>query len=280
MDVMPDIVKVNAMEKTILRAAEKMVDPPLLLPDDDVLSAYSFKAGGLNFGGVDEQGRARAIPLQTGGNLPVGLDLSNRCREVINEGFFLTLFQVLMEKTPNQTATEVVERAKERAQLLAPTMGRQQDELLRPIIERELDIVLAAGGLDLLGPVPEGLRQVGGHIQPLYVTEMQQALAAVDGQATLRSLEGLGMLAQFDPTALDYLDAGEAAKIIFKTHGVPAAVQRSDRAVKKIRQERQAAQAQAQQAALMSQGLQEAGVAAQAVKTGAEAEQIMKGAEG
>jgi hypothetical protein len=276
MDVMATIVKLNAMEKTITRAAEKMVDPPLLLPDDDILSGYSFKAGSLVYGAVDEQGRPLAHPLQTGGQLPVGLEMSDRCRSVINEAFFLTLFQVLLERTPNQTATEVIERSRERAQLLAPIMGRQQDEMLRPIIEREMDIIVAAGGLGLLGPMPEGLRAAGGYIQPQYASEMYQALAAVDGQATLRFMEGLAMAMQFDPAAADNFNADAATRVLFKTHGVPAEVQRSEQEVGRLRKARAEQEAQAQQMAMMTQGIQEAGAAAQAIKTGAEANQIME----
>ena len=43
------------------------------------------------------------------------------------------------------TATEVLERAREKGALLAPTMGRQQSEALGPMIEREIDILVECG---------------------------------------------------------------------------------------------------------------------------------------
>ncbi|MDR0882569.1 MAG: head-tail connector protein [Candidatus Adiutrix sp.] len=152
MEAMPDIVQINAMKKTLLRAAEKMVNPPLLLPEDEVLSAFSLRAGSLNYGGLDDQGRQRVVALKLDGQLPIGLSMIEKAREVIEGAFYLKLFQILTE-TPNQTAAEVWERAREKAQLLGPVLGRQQSELLRPLIDRELDILRAAGALP---PPPAG----------------------------------------------------------------------------------------------------------------------------
>ena len=275
MDAMPDIVMVNAMNKTLIRAAEKMVNPPLLVPEDDVLSAFSLKAGSINYGGLDDQGRQRVAPLQVGGNLPIGLEMINRSREVINEAFFLNLFQVLLEKSGQQTATEVVERAKEKAQLLAPTMGRQQAELLRAVIERELDIIINAGGLNLLPPVPGGLPLVGGRLQPQYTTEMAQAMASFDSQAVMQSIQALGLLAQVDPGVMDIIDFDAAGRVVIASSGVPSIMVRGEEEVKQIRQQREAAQAQMAQAQMMSQGLAEAGTLMDVAGKNAEIEQMM-----
>jgi hypothetical protein len=43
------------------------------------------------------------------------------------------------------TATEVLERAREKGMLLAPTAGRMQAEFLGPLIEREIDLLARQG---------------------------------------------------------------------------------------------------------------------------------------
>lgn len=257
MEVMPDIVQVNAMKKTMLRAAEKMVNPPLLTPEDDVLTAFSLKAGSINYGGLDEQGRQRVVPLQIGGNLPIGMEMINEARQTINEAFYINLFQILVE-TPQKTATEVMERAQEKAQLLAPVMGRQQSELLRPIIEREVDILSAAG---VIPPPPEEMARLGGEVLPRYESSMAAALAGSEGTAVLQAFQGLAALAQHQPDVLDNIDFDQAGRIIIRSFGAPAAICRDEASVEQMRREKsEAAAGQEEQLAQMMGGV-EAGLA-------------------
>ncbi len=254
MEVMADIVQVNAMKKTILRAAEKMVNPPLLTPEDDILTAFSLKTGSINYGGLDDQGRQRVVPLQLGGNLPVGRELVQESQKVINEAFYGNLFQILVE-SPQKTATEVMELALEKAQLLAPAVGRQQSELLRPIIERELDILIQGGALDALPPLPPALAAGARGLEPKYETDLAQAVSARDGQAILKALAALGALAQFDPEVMNLIDAQAAGRAIWRSFGAPAAVTRSAKEMKKL----QAEQSQAKEARALLEGLNQAG---------------------
>ena len=250
MEVMADIVQVNEMKKTILRAGQKMVDPPLLLTDDDILHGFNLRAGGLNHGGLDAQGKPRVQPLQLGGNLPMGRDLIQDAREVINEAFHNNLFQILVE-TPQKTATEVIERAQEKAQLLAPVMGRQQSELLRPIIDREVDVLIQAGAIP---PAPEELAEAGAEVHPKYDTPMAQALDSRDGQAILNAIQGLAMLAEIDPSAMDLINAVEAGRKVWDGFGATTAVLRTPEEVAEKQQER----AEQEQQAMMMQQAQAA----------------------
>ena len=246
MEAMPDIVQVNAMKKTMLRAAEKMVDPPLLTPENDVLTAFSLKAGSINYGGLDDQGRQMVVPLQLGGNLPIGMEMISNSREVINEAFYINLFQILVD-TPQKTATEVIERAQEKAQLLAPVMGRQQSEFLMPTIDRELDILQAAG---VIPPPPEELTNTGALVHPKYETPMAAALDSRDGSAILQAFQGVAAMSQVNPQIMDIINFDEAAKIVIRSFGAPAAIQNEDEAIAQIRQARAE---QEQQQAMMEQ---------------------------
>jgi hypothetical protein len=129
------------MKKTIIRAGQMVVAPPIMLSDDASLSAFDVRSNALNFGYVDGQGRPMAMPFETKGRVDIGIDLMDKEREVINDAFFVTLFRILVEE-PQITATEAMLRAQEKGQLLAPTMGRMQSEIGSTIVERELDILL------------------------------------------------------------------------------------------------------------------------------------------
>ena len=262
MEVMPSIIQLNEMTKTILRAAEKMVDPPILVPDGDVITAFNLRPGAVNFGGLDYDGRPRMVPFQINGNLPVGLEMIEDRRRVINEAFFINLFQVLVERPGDQTATEVIERATEKAQLLAPVMGRQQSELLWPIINRELDILSTAGALP---PAPESLRRAGVPVNPKYETDMAQALGSQDARAILNAFASLATLAQADESVLKMVDIRQAGRRLWVSSGASARVLRSEEEMEQMDAEARAAQ---EQAALM----QEAGALAQGLATVSAAE--------
>lgn len=243
MEVMPDIVQVNAMKKTILRAAEKMVNPPLLTPDDDVLTAFSLKAGSINYGGLDDQGRQRVVPLELGGQLPVGLDLIEQGRKSINQAFCLDLFQLLIDGH-QKTATEVMELAWEKAQLLAPAIGRQQSELLGPIIDRELDILINGGALDCLPPMPPALAEIwAGGLRPKYESDLSRIMENREARLMLNALTALGSLAQFDASVLSLIDGEAAGRFLWSSLGGPAAVTRDREEMDKARDEMKAAQA-------------------------------------
>ena len=263
MTVLPDIKMINEMSKTVLRAAHKIVDPPLLLQEDGVLQAFNTRPGALNFGGVDEQGRQVVQPLQTGARVDIGMDMMEQRRKVINDAFLITLFQILVE-SPNMTATEAMLRAQEKGALLAPTMGRQQSEMLGPLIERELDILARAG---VLPAMPEILREAGGDVEIEYVSPLNRAQRAEEGVAILRTLEAVAPLAQIDPSVMMIFKPEEIARELSEINGVPAKILRSQEEVEEMK----AAQAQQAEAQAI---LQAAPVAANSAKTLAETAQL------
>ncbi len=241
MTALSDIKMLNEMSKTMLRAAHKAVDPPLLLHEDGVLRAFDLRPGALNYGGVDDQGRQLVQPLDTGARIDWGMDLLEERRRAINDAFLISLFQILVDQ-PNMTATEAMLRAQEKGALLAPTMGRQQSEMLGPLIERELDILAAAGALP---PPPPELIEMGIDIDIEYVSPLNRMQRAEDGVGIMRTLEAVTPLAQIDPTVLDVFDPEGIVRELAEINGVPAKVLRSPEEMEALKDQR----AQQQQAA-------------------------------
>ena len=242
MTVLPEIKMINEMSKTVIRAAHKIVDPPLLLQEDGVLQAFNARPGALNFGGVNERGEQMVQPLQTGARVDIGMDMMEQRRKVINDAFLITLFQILVE-SPNMTATEAMLRAQEKGALLAPTMGRQQSEMLGPMIERELDILARAG---VLPPMPEAMIEMDGNVEIEYVSPLNRAQRAEEGVAILRTLESVTPLAQIDPSVMMIFNPEMIARELSEINGVPAKVLRSREEIEAMKME-QAQQAEAQQ---------------------------------
>lgn len=261
--VLPDIKTLNEMQKTILRAGHLAVSPPLLLQEDGALQAFDMRPNALNFGGVDDRGQAMVQPLRIEGRLDWGMEMIEARQRIINDAFLVTLFQILVEQ-PNMTATEAMLRAQEKGALLAPTMGRQQSEMLGPCIERELDILGRAG---ILPEMPQELVDLGGEIEIEYVSPLNRAQRAEDGVAILRTFESIAPLAQIDPNVMLAFDSVKAARELAEINGVPAKIIRSDDEIKALQDQ----QAEAAQAAQL---LEAAPIAADTAKTIMETQQM------
>lgn len=258
MQVLADIKMLNEMEKTIMRAAHKIVDPPLLIYGDGILTSFNARPNALNYGGVDDQGRQLVVPLKTGSNLPIAEDKAEQKRKMINDAFYVTLFQILVEN-PRMTATEAMIRAQEKGQLLAPTVGRQQSEWLGAVIERDIDIIMSN---NVLPPPPDALLESGGGIKVNYTSPLSRLRRAEDGVAIMRTLEQVTPLANARPEILDNFDMDLIAVELSEINGAPPKIMRSAEVVAAIREERN-------QAAQQQQQIEQAELAANAARNGA-----------
>lgn len=239
MTALADIRMLNEMEKTTIRAAHRVVDPPLLLSEDGALQAFSTRPNALNFGGVDSNGRPAVIPMQTGANLPIVYEMSEQKRKSINDIFYVTLFQILVQN-PQMTATEAMLRAQEKGALLAPTMGRQQSEFLGPMITRELDILSHAGQLP---PPPMPLSDVELDIE--YTSPLVRAQRAGEGTAIMNTLNAVLPFAQIDQSVLKRFNFKEIPVTLAEINGMPAKLLFTDEEMAQM----DAANASAEQAA-------------------------------
>jgi hypothetical protein len=236
-DVLPSIKMANAQKETLLRAGHLAVDPPMLLNDDGILAVFDRRPGADNFGMVDAQGRPLAMPLATGSNLKLGMEMIEETRKEINESLLITLFQVLVEADRQMTAYEVMQRAQEKGALLAPTAGRQQSELLGPIVQREIEILARAGQLP---PMPKQLMDAGGEFEINYQSPLARAQKAELAIGLSNTIGILQPIAQVQPDVLDRFDFDTISKdLSLDVNGLPATWLHSDEAMQNIRDGRQ-----------------------------------------
>jgi|3_EtaG_2_1085321.scaffolds.fasta_scaffold00153_40 hypothetical protein len=233
--VLPEIKMINEMSKTVIKAGQKVVDPPLIIADDGVILPVDLTPGGATFARLDGRGQAPIQPLLTGGRVDIGLEMMDQRRRVINDAFLVTLFQILVE-TPQMTATEVLQRAQEKGALLAPTVGRQQSETLGPLVEREIAILARQG---ILPPPPPLLEEAEGEFEIEYVSPLSRALKAEEGVGILRTLEMVQPIAAVDPGVMDNFDTDEITRILSDTNGAPKRILRRIEEVQQMREARQ-----------------------------------------
>ncbi|KVE27247.1 hypothetical protein WS67_12155 [Burkholderia singularis] len=260
-DAIPDIRMANEQARTNIRGAQKMVDPPILLPEDGALEGFDLRSGSLNWGGLDERGNELAKPLNLGKQAQIGIEFANQTRETVNQWFYVTLFQILVD-SGDMTATEVLQRAQEKGVLLAPTLGRTQAELLGPMIEREIDILSEAGQFP---PMPPELHDAGADVDIEYDSPLNKAMRASEGAAILQWLQQLSVVQAFDQSAAKLVNGQRIGKLLADYGGVPVEAMNTD-------DELQVAAEQEAQAQQMQTLLAAAPVAAGAAKDLADAQ--------
>ena len=248
MNALPDVKVLNKMVETALKAAAKQVDPPLLVPDDSMLSPIRMSAGSLNY--YRSGSRDRIEPLNIGQQTSVTLNQENQRREAIAKAFHID--QLLVQANRTMTATEVVQRNEEKMRILGPALARMQQELLQPMILRVFNIMLR--NKQFL-QAPEILANQEVDIE--YVSPMALAQKGQELQSLMRGLELFGSISQLAPVQ-DYIDEEGLIKQIIRITGLPARMIKSDKEVQMIREQRAAQQQQQMQ---MMQAMQEAKVA-------------------
>lgn len=241
MDALPAIKTLNEEKKTVLKQGHRAVDPVLLAHDDGIVDTFSLKPGAINAGGMTADGRPLVGTLPVG-NIAIGKELMDDERAVINDAFLVTLFQVLTE-TPTMTATEVLERTREKGILLAPTLGRQQSEYLGPMIEIETDILSRQG---LLPPMPQILKEAQGNYDVVYDSPLSRAARAEEAAGAMRTVETAIEVFNVtqDRSVLDVFDFDTMLPEIAEINGMPERWKNDPDKIAALREQRAAAQQQ------------------------------------
>jgi hypothetical protein len=238
MNALPDVKMLNLMSKTSIKAAQKQIDPPLMVPDDGFIMPIRTVPGGLNYYRAGT--RERIEPLNIGANNPVGIQMEEQRRDAIRQNFFVD--QLLSVQGPQMTATEVIQRNEEKMRILGPVLGRLQSELLQPLITRCFNILLRNNKFK---EIPEFIGEQNIEIE--YVSPLAKAQKTGELQALMRGIEIMGSLQNVAPV-FDYLDTDNIVNHIKDVLGIPAKILKSKGEVQKIRAEKEQQMMQQQQA--------------------------------
>ncbi len=257
MTALPEMKTLNIMTETMIQAAQKVVDPPMQMEDDGVILPIITRPGGLNF---RRPGSEPIAPLFNYAQVDFGYEALAERRKRVREAFYIDQLR-LQQGGPQMTATEVLQRTEEQMRLLGPMLGRQQSELLRPLIDRVFAILVRKGKLDMR-KMPAIL--AGRKLDVRYSSLIAKAQRLNEGQNLMRVMEALIPIINVDAKAADNLNGDAAFRVVNETFGGPQEIVRNKKDVDQIRQ----ARAQAQQAQMQAeQQAQEAQQAPEAAKT-------------
>jgi len=249
MTALPDVKMLNEMSKTTIKAAQKQVDPPLLVPDDGFILPVRTMPSGLNFYRAGT--RDRIEPLNIGANNPLGLNMEEQRRNAIRNVFYVN--QLMMQNGPQMTATEVIQRNEEKMRLLGPVLGRLQSELLKPLIDRAFNILLRK---NQFAPAPEFL--AGKDIEIEYVSPLAKAQKSTELQSIMRAIEIMGSLANVAPV-FDHINMDKLVRHLADIVGVPQKILKPQNQLNAERQQKEQQQQQMQQMQQLQQVAQAGG---------------------
>jgi len=249
MTALPDVKMLNEMSKTTIKAAQKQVDPPLLVPDDGFILPVRTVPGGLNF--YRSGTRDRIEPLNIGANNPLGLNMEEQRRNAIRNAFYVN--QLMMQQGPQMTATEVIQRNEEKMRLLGPVLGRLQSELLKPLIDRAFNILLRK---NQFRPAPDFL--AGKDIEIEYVSPLAKAQKSTELQSIMRAIEIMGSLANVAPV-FDHINMDKLVRHLADIVGVPQKILKPQSQLNAERQQKEQQQQQMMQMQQLQQVAQAGG---------------------
>jgi hypothetical protein len=242
MTALPDIKMLYRMETTVIRAAEKAVDPPIMMPHDGVVGSIKLVPAGITHVRMDViKNRFVPAPMVSGQKVEIGLELENQKRMQIERCFFTDLFLLLMDR-PKMTATEVIERNEEKMALMSPILGRLMSEMLDPMIDRAFGIMFRGGYFPEPPPELMGQSLMVEYVSPLAIAQRQY-----EDRAIQRTVQRIAPMAQFQEQIMDNFDFDAIARMEAELMSFPQELLRTQEQVAEIRAARAEAKAAEQQ---------------------------------
>lgn len=253
---LPDARQLNHLERILDTAAEKRVDPPMLVPANMAGDHIDVSAGGVTFFNpwLPQQGQPREWALSN--DINTGFERAEMKRRQIEQAFHVDLFQMFanLEGTVERTALEISERANEKLTQFYPTFALftagYLDQFMRRILQISFEI--EPPGPDT--PEEVFIGQEGGSLllpdpQITYSSPLALALKRVHNTSFLSTLSGLGELMMQFPQLADHFNMDAIVREYGRNEGMPEQWIADMDQVEAVRQQRAQAEAQQQRMA-------------------------------
>jgi len=268
---LPDVKRLQEMEKSFLMATHKEVDPPLQAPAR-MRNKIKSLPGGISYNtGPNE----KVEKLYEGKFDYVGVSHAiERVEQRIDKCFYNDVF-ITSARDPNASplkAREVDVREDEKIIRLGPVVERLYYEFFQPVIERCFNIL---DRKELLPAKPPILQQMNGDYDIVLTSPLAQAQKMMSASGIQNFLTFVGQAMQYAPDVVDMVDVDKSVEEFHDISGAPASMLRTPEDTLKIREAKQKAmqeQKAKEEAAAMSQvGGQEVVARSQATKNYADA---------
>lgn len=230
----PDVKMLNELMKLVVKSAQKLIDPPLDVPDDSYLLNIKTVPGALNFRRRGTRPDDRVQPIATGGQVQIGEKMLEGLRNQIKQTFFVDIFRMPTDiQDPASdgkgiTATYWLHRREKEMMALSPMLARMSSEFSYPLINRTFNIEwrksVAANfgpGSPFPPPPPElsGAKLRVNYVSPMALAQKSSELDAVDAVVQQQML-----LRQMDPQSPLVLDVEAIMRLTSRSRNAPAEI--------------------------------------------------------
>jgi hypothetical protein len=222
MTALPQIKVANAATRTVMRAAEKAVDPPLMVPHEGLVGPVRQYAGSLTY----LRNKTEIAQMPTSAILPYASEYITQLDNAIRTTMFVDQVQFVGDF--KMTATEVIQRQTERMRLLGPVLGRLENEFLNPLVERVFGIMYRHGAFE---QPPEEIQNADMRIE--YQSPLARAQKSQIAQGFQQVIATLEPLAKLGPEIAQQLfapiDTAKITPALFEWFGVDDALLKDEK---------------------------------------------------
>lgn len=246
MTALPFVKELNQVRRDKLIASELANDPAIAVAKNAFINPLSRWPGAVNI--VNTMQPGAAVAEMPRGNPVYAKEEVTALQGEVRQIFFNDLMSLI--EAPNQTATEVLERAQEKMRNMGGVVGPLQSGGLNPLFDRVFQILLEGG---YLPPPPRSLQ--GHNLKIDYISPLAKAQKAYDLDAIRKGLAGVSAIAQIRPDIWDRVNLEEVAQYILENSGMQAKFINSDEVVEALRSARAQAQQAQEQAAMAAEAM-------------------------
>jgi len=232
---LPDARSMQEMQHTLLEAAERYSNPPILATQKVIRSDVDLSAGGITWvdDEYDERLGASLRPIaQDRGGYPIGMDMHDRIADTLKSAFYMSKM-TLPETNKEMTAYEVSERMKQYRRENLPLFQPIEDEYNGQLCELSFDVAMSAGFLGSPQDIPQSL--LGQDI----VFKFESPLSASEEEKKVNQfgqvIEMANNAATIDPNAASNVDVDAALRDAMSGSGAPESWKRLPEDVTNIR---------------------------------------------
>ena len=258
-----DIRQLQAQERRISQATEKMLNPPMQGPPSLRGQRVSILPADITY--VDQRSGEQGfrpshevkLDIEHADNRSQGL------RGRINTAFYKDLFMMLQNSPDSSiqplTAREVEEKHEEKLLQLAPVLEQANRGVFGPLVLYAFRVMMDRGELAPPPPAAKGIK-----LDVIQTSIFAQAIKLMELGAIERLTQFAASNAQLFPESMDNIDADQIIRQYADKLGIPPNILRTDKAIQAIRAGRAKQQQQQAQMAAQQQQAQTAKTLAQA----------------
>lgn len=197
MDVLASIKLANAQKRTLIRRAMKDSDQANAAPFRFWSAPLNQNPGAMNYYDKTKFSKDDFFQIPTGGNPQLGIDMMQMEQNIIDEGFFVHLFESLAHITKQMTVPEVQKRIADSLSLIGPVVGRMTKGISSSQI-RTYHI------LDRRGLFPEPPKEIQGQdLNLTFLSPLAKAQRVSELNGLMTWLQLVQSMSAFIPDAKD-----------------------------------------------------------------------------